>query len=166
MEIFIDIHVMEEGFCSSNVLNFYIINNREMKWFKKWIANGIVRSGHRGCFIMINLFVRFYSRYVSFIHSFTNNCIDQTTYTSSSLKKKNLMTFLHLTCVLRIHLLKLFYRKTIQRSNPFLRHFFIQPSIPYNPLHEILYHTFSTRSKVQNNIFSKLLSLIILLKFS
>lgn len=120
MEIFIDIHVMEEGFCSSNVLNFYIINNREMKWFKKWI----VRSGHRGCFIMINLFVRFYSRYVSFIHSFTNNCIDQTTYTSSSLKKKNLMTFLHLTCVLRIHLLKLFYRKTIQRSNPFLRHFF------------------------------------------
>lgn len=82
---------MEEGFYSSNVLNFlYNKYNRETKWndLKKWINENIVRSGHRRCFIMINLFVRFHSRYVSFIHSLTNNCIDQTTYTFSRKKRK------------------------------------------------------------------------------
>lgn len=106
---------------------------------------------------MINLFVRFHSRYVSFIHSLTNNCIDQTTYTFSSLKKRKPNDFFYILFTYEFTYSNCFYRKTIQI--PFFT-FSSNHRSHTIPLHEILCHTFPTRSKVQNNIFSKLPSFL------
>lgn len=131
-----------------------------MKWndLKKCI-NGI-RTGHR-----FTCDKSFHSRYVSFIHSLTNNCIDQTTYILSSLKKKILMTFFtSYYCVLRIHLLKLLFivRRFKSLSSPF--HSTIDPIQSHIPYTKFFVAHF--RSKVRNNIFSKLPSFLsIPLKF-
>lgn len=125
-----------------------------MKWndLKKCI-NGI-RTGHR-----FTCDKSFHSRYVSFIHPLTNNCIDQTTYILSSLKKKILMTFFtSYYCVLRIHLLKLLFivRRFKSLSSPF--HSTIDPIQSHIPYTKFFVAHF--RSKVRNNIFSKLPSFL------
>lgn len=119
-----------------------------MKWndLKKCI-NGI-RTGHR-----FTCDKSFHSRYVSFIHSLTNNCIDQTTYILSSLKKKILMTFFtSYYCVLRIHLLKLLFivRRFKSLSSPF--HSTIDPIQSHIPYTKFLSHTFDQKSEITSSL--------------